>query len=102
MPVHTLSPRFCSEIGATPQKSLPTTRKFPVNDLRKHYAVDRGVFVEDRDVDHLHQMELKLEEGKPLAPRRDGQSITTTGVLPFLTLFVARTSPVRVQIQRTH
>src|SRR5262249_28194854 len=33
-PVHTLSRRFCSEIGATPQKSLPTTRKFAVNDLR--------------------------------------------------------------------
>jgi hypothetical protein len=34
MPVHTLSPRFCSEIGAPPQKSLPTTRKCAVNDLR--------------------------------------------------------------------
>src|SRR3984893_5619321 len=39
MPVHTLSPRFCpeiaqalstNEIGATPQESLPTTRRFPV------------------------------------------------------------------------
>jgi Glycosyl transferases group 1 len=43
MPVHTMSPRFCpaiaqarstNEIGATPQESLPTTRRFPVNDLR--------------------------------------------------------------------